>query len=457
MTPAVRLVDIDLRLYDGAAGDGIADPGETLWPRLTLAHIGTEVATDLRATLLSLDDEIIVVRPDARLATLAPGATWEIVNLRLQVTSDAVPFQASAVIDITADNGGPWRFTIPLPISNVSGMQVRTAWVLDPEPGGDGDRGINPGESITVNVRVANDGLGVHTNVQTTLVVDDSDIVVTSAVDPVESWSPQSSHNRTVSFTADVASDAQPHDVDVVVEITADDSDPHLYTLVIPIINRPPDFERRSVWVWDRSTSGNGDGAANPGERVYPRIRLRNIGQSPATNVRASLVILDPDVEVVSGLVTHDTWPAGEGRSNNGFVLDIATDATSHAVEAVLSVTADDVGPWRFAVTIPVVAPEAVATTALLANYPNPFNPETWIPFDLSEAAEVTVSVYDPRGVVVRRLDLGSLGPGRYRGRSTAAYWDGRNDFGEQVSSGVYMYELRAGPSRQMRRMIVRK
>ncbi|MBT5712178.1 T9SS type A sorting domain-containing protein, partial [Candidatus Poribacteria bacterium] len=92
-----------------------------------------------------------------------------------------------------------------------------------------------------------------------------------------------------------------------------------------------------------------------------------------------------------------------------------------------------------------------------LANYPNPFNPETWIPFDLSEAAEVTVSVYDPRGVVVRRLDLGRLAPGAYRRRSAAAYWDGRNDFGERVSSGMYMYELRAGASRQMRRMVVRK
>ena len=167
-------------------------------------------------------------------------------------------------------------------------------------------------------------------------------------------------------------------------------------------------------------------------------------------------MVLDPDVDIVSGFVTHDSWPVGEARNNNGLVLDISPDATPHDVTVVLSVVADDAGPWGFSFTMPIVAAQ-VETTALLANFPNPFNPETWIPFDLSEAAEVTVTVYDARGMLVRRLDLGRLPSGVYRGRSTAAYWDGRNDIGEQVSSGAYIYELRAGAHREMRRMIVRK
>ena len=159
---------------------------------------------------------------------------------------------------------------------------------------------------------------------------------------------------------------------------------------------------------------------------------------------------------VVSGFVTHATWPGGEARNNNGFVLDIASDATAHDVTAVVVVSADGHGPWQFTVTIPIVVP-AAATTALFANYPNPFNPETWIPFDLAEDADVTVHIYDLAGRSVRRLALGRRGPGSYRGRTDAAYWDGRDDFGESVSSGMYIYELRAGSSRQARRMVIRK
>ena len=83
--------------------------------------------------------------------------------------------------------------------------------------------------------------------------------------------------------------------------------------------------------------------------------------------------------------------------------------------------------------------------TALLPNYPNPFNPETWIPYRLAEDAAVTLTIYDATGVMVRRLDLGHQSAGFYESRSAAIYWDGRNDFGEGVASGVYFYHLSAG------------
>ncbi len=100
------------------------------------------------------------------------------------------------------------------------------------------------------------------------------------------------------------------------------------------------------------------------------------------------------------------------------------------------------------------VAPRA---TALLPNYPNPFNPETWIPFDLSEDADVSLLIYDTRGRRVRLIDLGRLAAGAFRGRADAAHWDGRSDAGEPVASGVYVVELRAGPYRETRRVAVRK
>ena len=81
-------------------------------------------------------------------------------------------------------------------------------------------------------------------------------------------------------------------------------------------------------------------------------------------------------------------------------------------------------------------------TTALLPNYPNPFNPETWLPYQLSTPTEVTLSIYSIEGRLVRTLDLGHQPAGVYRSKHRAAYWDGKNQFGEKVASGVYFYTL---------------
>ena len=96
-------------------------------------------------------------------------------------------------------------------------------------------------------------------------------------------------------------------------------------------------------------------------------------------------------------------------------------------------------------------------TTALLANYPNPFNPETWIPYHLAHDTEVTLTIYDIKGAVVRRLDLGHQMAGYYADRIKAAYWDGRNNLGESVGSGVYFYQLQAEDFSAIRKMVILK
>ena len=96
-------------------------------------------------------------------------------------------------------------------------------------------------------------------------------------------------------------------------------------------------------------------------------------------------------------------------------------------------------------------------TTALLANYPNPFNPETWIPYQLAHDADVTLTIYDIKGVLVRRLDLGHQRAGYYADRTKAAYWDGSNNLGESVGSGVYFYQLQAKDFSAIRKMIILK
>ena len=102
-------------------------------------------------------------------------------------------------------------------------------------------------------------------------------------------------------------------------------------------------------------------------------------------------------------------------------------------------------------------AMEAPTQTTLLPNYPNPFNPETWIPYQLSSPSDVTVRIYAVNGSLIRHLPLGHQAAGLYHGRSRAAYWDGRNAQGEPVASGVYFYTLTADDFTATRKMLIRK
>ena len=115
----------------------------------------------------------------------------------------------------------------------------------------------------------------------------------------------------------------------------------------------------------------------------------------------------------------------------------------------------------RLFITEVPAAPTVIVSTAdetvLLANYPNPFNPETWIPYHLAKDADVTLRIYAVNGQLVRTLALGHQPVGMYQTRSRAAYWDGRNAVGEPIASGVYFYTLTAGEFTATRKMLIRK
>jgi hypothetical protein len=110
-----------------------------------------------------------------------------------------------------------------------------------------------------------------------------------------------------------------------------------------------------------------------------------------------------------------------------------------------------------------LIAYEIPTETKLLANYPNPFNPETWIPFRLAEDAFVSLTIYGIKGQVVRNIEVGHQPAAVYESREKAIYWDGRNDFGEGVASGVYFYTLatqgstKASPFTATRKMLILK
>lgn len=131
-------------------------------------------------------------------------------------------------------------------------------------------------------------------------------------------------------------------------------------------------------------------------------------------------------------------------------------------VQQLLNLTrAADDGSLDFKRSITILQSILAAVTSnqttLFANYPNPFNPETWIPYQLAKDAEVTLRIYDIKGQMVRMLVLGHQAAGIYQNRSRAAYWDGRNAVGEPVASGVYFYTLTAGEFTATRKMLIRK
>ncbi|MYF93129.1 MAG: T9SS type A sorting domain-containing protein [Gemmatimonadetes bacterium] len=129
------------------------------------------------------------------------------------------------------------------------------------------------------------------------------------------------------------------------------------------------------------------------------------------------------------------------GGNENGTILlwDMSPYITSSAPTAI-----------QFSSPLPT-------QTALLANFPNPFNPDTYIPYQLHAPAHVRLSIYDVRGALVREINVGYRAAGQYLTSTRAAHWDGRDHRGERVASGVYLYRLQAGPVAHVRKMVLIK
>ena len=142
-----------------------------------------------------------------------------------------------------------------------------------------------------------------------------------------------------------------------------------------------------------------------------------------------------------------------ETQSSYTVTVDVS-DGNDGLDRITVTINVTDEAGAAPSIETPPVLPD---TTALLSNYPNPFNPETWIPYQLAKPAEVTLTIYDVRGVVVRELKLGHQPAGVYHSRSRAIYWDGRNGIGERVASGLYFYTFTAGDFTATHKLLIRK
>jgi len=200
----------------------------------------------------------------------------------------------------------------------------------------------------------------------------------------------------------------------------------------------------------------NQDGKVNLADLVTVARSLKQpLSDNPRADVNADGAISLTDLVIVARYIFVIEQAAG-APTVDGVVLDAATVQTWIRLAEL-----EDDGTLAFqegmANLKKIFAALMPQETALLANYPNPFNPETWIPYQLAKPAEVSVSIYTADGKLVRTLALGHHPAGVYQDKSRAAYWDGKNAQGEPVASGVYFYTLTAGDFSATRKMLIRK
>ena len=193
---------------------------------------------------------------------------------------------------------------------------------------------------------------------------------------------------------------------------------------------------------WDREHPGfsHGGGGVSGNAAAAPSVSYRDLEEDLLSGVAIAFPIRSLDPSLSTRLIAPTRAEVGQWLAQAGELG--LTDATSQRGVLFLE--------QLFAALTP-------KETALLPNYPNPFNPETWIPYQLANGMNVQISIYDISGELVRQLDLGHQRAGHYTERSRAAYWDGRNGGGERVASGVYFYTLAADTFRSTRKMLVGK
>ena len=202
------------------------------------------------------------------------------------------------------------------------------------------------------------------------------------------------------------------------------------------------------------ATDVNGDGVVDVIDLVLVAENFGRSGCNPCTgDVNGDGEVNREDIiAVLDALDAAAAAPAVSATESLQRWIDHAKhlNRTDAGFQKGIAVLQNLLTPLKETETVP-------KATALLANYPNPFNPETWIPYQLSKEADVTLRIYAVDGQVVRTLALGHQPAGLYQNRSRAAYWNGRNAIGEPVASGVYFYTLTAGDFSATRKLLIRK
>ena len=198
----------------------------------------------------------------------------------------------------------------------------------------------------------------------------------------------------------------------------------------------------------------NGDGVVNILDLVLIAASFGQSGQHDA-DVNGDGVVSILDLVLAAGM--FDAPVAAPATQPHAPAPLTAVEIQGWLTKAWALQVRDPIMKGGIIVLEQLLASMIPAETELLANYPNPFNPETWIPYQLAEDSFVTLTIYDLAGQVVRTIDVGHQTAAVYENRAKAIHWDGRNELGEQVASGIYFYQLSAGDYSATRKMVILK
>ena len=204
-----------------------------------------------------------------------------------------------------------------------------------------------------------------------------------------------------------------------------------------------------------RSPDVNGDGNVDVLDLIAVTSYFGNTGENIATDVSGDGVVDVLDLVLVAG--SFDGMASAPSAQSQIPEALTAVEVRGWLTEARTLQGRDSIMQRGILVLQQLLVALTPTETELLANYPNPFNPETWIPYRLAEDAFVTLTIYDGSGHVVRPLNVGHRIASAYESRSKAIHWNGTNGLGEQVASGVYFYTLTAGDFSATRRMLILK
>ena len=303
---------------------------------------------------------------------------------------------------------------------------------------------VSPGESFTLSATVRNSGSGGAAGTtlryyrSTNRTISGSDTPV--GTDAVGSLNANSNSPESITLNALTTPGTYYYGACVGTVSNETDTTNNCSTAVTVTVRNPADVNR--------------DGVVDLQDIAGIVTNWEQRGQNNADVDGNGIVDVEDIVLVLAAIEATAAAPAFHAQGLNLFTVEQVQQWLIEAKALADKSPAHQRGILRLEQLLAILTPQE---TALLANYPNPFNPETWIPYRLAAPAEVTLRIYAANGQVVRTLAFGHQAAGFYEGRHRAAYWDGRNAQGEPVASGVYFYHLSAGDYSATRRMLILK
>ena len=458
-------IDDDSLASTRGNSNGIAEAGEIIGISVILKNTGIGTAKNVKGSLSTKDKSVNIIDGEVSYGSILPRKTNTnsfptfldlgelIANLdqtfMFEIEDDATPHKVAFMLKVTADNGGPWEIEITVPIGDTSDIRIEssevTKMISEVAFGKNSTYFILNAQYLTLTGVPL--GGEVHYG-DCTITLDlpaEQGFVFPLETPAAEAF--KAGANAVTEVALSLGTGAKKQTISTASKAISS----------IGLISSITDFISKFLDLWD--------------SKVVIEFR-RDIRFTGLPNIEIPhLVLLTERLpEIKISVVQEYTLGESLNREEVEWSDWVDLDNISRAAPAAPTLELKNYPPMQ---SIPpeiqqylILRFSELGTarewrvpdeSTISQNYPNPFNPETWIPYQLAKSADVTLTIYNIKGKLVRRLALGYQPAGIYQSRNRAAYWDGKNELGEGVASGVYFYTIKAGDFTATRKMLIRK